>query len=161
MEYWHLSRNLCAKEWVEQHHGMVDEFATYFLALPTEELEVRYSKNLTIYACLNSHFCVAFQGPFQVPFEWESCLIDWIRDLRCTLHLDRFAVIYLHVPLLHLNPSKCDVCSYFVCFKYNLSYTSASQQTISNDLLHTYFTSSYFERFAHNCCPSWALHERL
>jgi len=32
-------RNLCAKEWVEQHHGTVEEFATYFSALPAEELE--------------------------------------------------------------------------------------------------------------------------
>ncbi|KJA25530.1 hypothetical protein HYPSUDRAFT_199677 [Hypholoma sublateritium FD-334 SS-4] len=32
-------RNLCAKEWVEQHHGTVDEFAAYFSALPAEELE--------------------------------------------------------------------------------------------------------------------------
>ncbi|KJA24278.1 hypothetical protein HYPSUDRAFT_200771 [Hypholoma sublateritium FD-334 SS-4] len=32
-------RNLCAKEWVEQYHGTVEEFAAYFLSLPTEELE--------------------------------------------------------------------------------------------------------------------------
>ncbi|KAF8878791.1 hypothetical protein CPB84DRAFT_1852272 [Gymnopilus junonius] len=32
-------RNLCAKEWVEVHHGTVEEFAAYFSALPSEELE--------------------------------------------------------------------------------------------------------------------------
>ncbi|KJA24701.1 hypothetical protein HYPSUDRAFT_200266 [Hypholoma sublateritium FD-334 SS-4] len=32
-------RNLCAKEWVEQYHGTVDEFAAYFSALPAQELE--------------------------------------------------------------------------------------------------------------------------
>ncbi|KJA14337.1 hypothetical protein HYPSUDRAFT_208793 [Hypholoma sublateritium FD-334 SS-4] len=41
-------RNLCAKEWVEQHHGTVDEFAAYFSALPTEELEVRFTKSSSL-----------------------------------------------------------------------------------------------------------------
>jgi hypothetical protein len=44
VQYYHLSRNLCAKEWVEKHHGTVEEFAAYFSALPAEELEVFYSK---------------------------------------------------------------------------------------------------------------------
>jgi hypothetical protein len=41
----YFARNLCAKEWVEQHHGIVEEFATYFSTLPAEELEVYCSTN--------------------------------------------------------------------------------------------------------------------
>lgn len=130
MQYYHPSRNLCAKEWVEQHHGTVEEFAAYFSALPAEELEVCYSKTFTIYPCLNSHFFCSVSRPFPRPFQARKLpdsfigfqAIDWIRDSRCALHLDRFAVIYLHVPLLHSNMSECDVmfdvCSHFVCFKY-------------------------------------------
>ncbi|KIK04047.1 hypothetical protein K443DRAFT_121136 [Laccaria amethystina LaAM-08-1] len=36
---WPNKMNLCAKEWVEQYHGTVDEFAAYFNNLSTEELE--------------------------------------------------------------------------------------------------------------------------
>ncbi|KIJ92731.1 hypothetical protein K443DRAFT_13387 [Laccaria amethystina LaAM-08-1] len=32
-------RNLCAKEWVEQYHGTVEDFAAYFKALSMQELE--------------------------------------------------------------------------------------------------------------------------
>ena len=67
-----FSRNLCAKEWVEQHHGTVEEFAAYFSALPPDELEVCSSK---ISQCLSEFtFHLALQGPFQVPHKQASRL---------------------------------------------------------------------------------------
>ena len=72
MQYQHSSRNLCAEEWVEQHHGTVEDFATYFSALPPEELEV-CSFNTSL--CLSEFtFHLALQGPFQVPHEQASRL---------------------------------------------------------------------------------------
>jgi hypothetical protein len=144
----------------------VEEFAAYFSALPSEELEVCYSKSLIIYACLNSHYCLAFQDPFQGPFERESWLIllmgsrqlILIRNSRCAFHLDQFALIYLNVPLLHSNRSKC-VVMFDVCFVLNIicrtllhhiklfqmiCCTPASHQAISKDL---HIIAAHWERF--------------
>lgn len=53
-------RNLCAKEWVEQYHGTVEEFAAYFSALSTEELEVCLFHKLNFDVRLTLPFHVAF-----------------------------------------------------------------------------------------------------
>ena len=94
-------RNLCAKEWVEQYHGTVEEFAAYFNALSAEELEV-CSPEISL--CLSEFtFHLALQGPFEVPCKRASRLSLSVgsRGIRDALKSVQTSWNILHMLLCH------------------------------------------------------------